>query len=129
MDAMNLPRHALRRLLPRVATGMVAALLLYAGLTGNPAPEWFPGIDKLYHMAGFAVLAMCMRLAFVDGRTGVQVTCMLALGAGIETVQAFIPGATASLWDFLADAIGTGLGLLAMQLPLLRRCGAWIMAP
>src|SRR5699024_918957 len=100
--AMTPPRHPLRRVLPRLGLVLVVGMLLYAGLMQNPAPKVFHGVDKLYHLTGFALLAVCTRLAFVRGAVWLQILAMLALGAGIEIVQAYIPGATASVWDFLA---------------------------
>lgn len=123
---MTPPRHPARRLLPRLALVLVVGMLLYAGLLQNPAPKVFHGVDKLYHLSGFAILAVCTRLAFPRGSAALQVVAMLALGAGIEVVQAFIPGATATVWDFLADAVGVAVGLALMTLPPLRRVGAWI---
>lgn len=126
---MTTRRHAIRRSLPRVAVIVIVAILLYAGLLQNPAPKLFHGMDKIYHMSGFAILAICTRLAFARGSATRQVLAMLVLGAGIEIVQIFVPKATASPWDFLFDAIGITLGLLLMRLPIFKRCAAWVTAP
>lgn len=125
---MTARRRTLRRLLARLAVIVVIGVLLYAGLLQNPAPKLFHGMDKFYHMGGFIILAICTRLAFARGHLAMQVLAMLALGAGIEVVQAYIPGATASPWDFLFDTLGVALGLILMRLPPLRHCAAWVAA-
>lgn len=121
---MTLSFPALRRLLMRAVFIAVLAVVLYAGLRQQPVPEVFDQEDKLYHVLGFAALAMCTRLAFPRGGWWWQVLGALAIGGGIELAQNLHPERVGSLWDFLADAIGVGIGWLLLQLPLLRRWNA-----
>ena len=118
---MTLPRPALRRWLIRVAFIVVLGVVLYAGLRQQPVPETFHDEDKLYHVLGFAVLAMCTRLAFPRRSWWWQVLGVLVIGGGIELLQNLQPARAGSAWDFLADVIGVGIGWLLLQLPLLRR--------
>jgi len=118
---MTLPRPALRRWLMRAVFIAVLAAVLYAGLRQQPVPEVFNQEDKLYHVLGFAALAVCTRLAFPRRGWWWQVLGALAIGGGIELLQNMQPARVGSLWDFVADAIGVGIGWLLLQLPILRR--------
>ncbi|HET7268090.1 MAG TPA: VanZ family protein [Oleiagrimonas sp.] len=118
---MTRPSPALRRVLVRAAFIAVLAVVLYAGLRQQAVPETFDNEDKLYHLLGFAALAVCTRLAFPRWRWWWQVLGALAIGGGIELFQNLQPARVGSWWDFLADAIGVGLGWLLLQLPPLRR--------
>lgn len=121
---MTHPHPALRRLLVRVAFLAVLAVVLYAGLRQQPVPEVFNHEDKLYHVLGFAALAVCTRLAFPHRAWWWQALGALIIGGGIELLQNLQPARAGSLWDFLADIIGVGIGWLLLQLPLLRRWNA-----
>lgn len=72
--------------------------------------------DKLKHLFAFGVLTIGLlrywRMAAVPA-----VICLLCFGVGIEVVQSFIPGRTASAWDVLADLAGilAGLALVALS--------------
>ncbi len=117
---MNLPPPATRRVLLRLAFAVVACFLLYAGLRAQSVPELFHEEDKLYHLAGFAALAVCTRLAFPRPAWWWQALAMLAMGGGIELAQNLEPARLGSAWDFLFDAIGVAIGLALARLPYLR---------
>lgn len=121
---MTRSHRRLLRYLLRVAFVLVLGFLLYAGLRQNPAPEMFHEEDKLYHLLGFAALIACTRLAFPRGTWWWQALGVLALGGGIELLQNLEPARTGSIWDFLFDLLGVGLGLLLVRLPLFKRLGA-----
>ncbi len=105
---------------------LVLAALLYGGMVGAVMPRPFYGMDKIYHLLGFAALAVSVRLVFPRGGIAWQSGAMLGLGGGIELVQMLEPWATASVWDFLFDGIGVALGILLARLPLARRYASWI---
>ncbi|HET8553850.1 MAG TPA: hypothetical protein VFL78_03415 [Rhodanobacteraceae bacterium] len=118
---MTRSHPVLMRYALRVAFVLVFAFLLYAGLRQNPVPELFHEEDKLYHLIGFAAFIACARLAFPRGAWWWQTAGALALGAGIELAQNLQPARTGSIWDFLFDAVGVGLGLLLLRLPVFQR--------
>lgn len=113
-----LMRYALRAVFV-----LVFGFLLYAGLRQQPVPELFHEEDKLYHLIGFAAFIACARLAFPRGAWWWQAAGALALGAGIELGQNLQPARIGSIWDFLFDALGVGLGLLLVRLPVFKQLG------
>lgn len=115
------PPLAIQRWLSRAAFIAVLGFLLYAGLRLNPVPQTFHEEDKIYHLLGFAALAICTRMAFPHRPWWWQVFGALAVGGGIELLQTLEPARIGSIWDFLFDALGVGVGWLVLQLPILRR--------
>ncbi len=102
----------LRRALPILLLLTVAWLshqsVLPAGM-GLPAP-W----DKVAHGCGFFVLGLAVALGWADRAPMWLLFALLALyGATDEVHQSFVPGRDASIGDWLADLLGSGLGLLA----------------
>ena len=118
---MSSSHHATRRTLMRFAFVVIVCGLLYAGLRPHPVPELFHEEDKLYHLLGFAALAVCTRVAFPRHAWWWQALAMLVLGAGIELAQNLQPARTGSMWDFLFDTLGVGIGLALARLPFMRR--------
>ncbi len=67
--------------------------------------------DEFAHLAAYAVLALAGGIAFRGAPSLFLLAVgLLALGGGLELVQAFIPGRYASGYDILANAIGIALG-------------------
>ena len=67
--------------------------------------------DKVDHMAAYAALALAGGIAFRGARSLFLLALgLLALGSGLELVQALIPDRYASGYDILANAIGIALG-------------------
>jgi VanZ family protein len=111
---------------------LTLALLVYVSweaFTPHPGGLSGPHIDKLLHFGAFSALAVSLALGLVPSRRSLWLATasLLAYGALIEVVQAFIPGREASVLDWLADAAGiaAGLGLVAglrwLTLPARRR--------
>ena len=100
------------RLLP-LALALFA--LLWIGLGADPVSKSFPYQDKLYHFAGFFVLALTLRLAF----PWLKLARFLSLGIGtavvIEAVQFFMVDRDASLGDMIANVAGIVLGWLTSR--------------
>lgn len=80
------------------------------------APPGEGGADKYLHLLAFAGLAMIgfWAVRAVIAR-GVIVALLLLLGAGIEWMQASVPGREGSLGDLAADAAGLLLALILLR--------------
>jgi len=98
----------LRRGMPLL---LVFAVLLVAGLSPRPVPEFFHQQDKLHHALGFLAFGWALLWAFPRlGFMGLTAVGLLLAGA-IEVGQAmWLPARTASLWDALAGLGGVWLG-------------------
>lgn len=106
-------------LLPAAIAGTIAALSHRPALPlGLELP---PPLDKLAHLAAFAVLAAAVDWAWARTarrtprhRRQLMVLALVGLfAAGDEWHQSFVPGRDASLGDWLADGLGAILGPLA----------------
>lgn len=98
------------------------ALIFIGGSVKLPGPALAPpaiGWDKIAHLLGFfltqriAARALrhdlggkALRVAVYGGLVSV------ALGGLLELYQATLPHRSADVWDFVADSIGAGLGVL-----------------
>jgi hypothetical protein len=82
-----------------------AAFILIAPDVGPP--PLFPFQDKVFHAVAFAGLTGPAVLVLPRRLLWFWLAHMVMLGGGIEVVQALGgDGRTASVWDFLADAVG-----------------------
>lgn len=117
--------------------------LLLAVATHYPKPERFapslPGLDKAAHLITFAVLAVLGAWAWAAparreplGRTTrrgrnrrrwVVWAILLVAYSAVDELSQPMTGRDASLWDFAADIIGSGIGLAAWV--WLRRGAPW----
>ena len=78
------------------------------------APFQWPA-DQAGHFSAFAVLAMQSAMAFPFTKTRVLALCLLALGIGIEIIQAIpVVGRTPELRDILVDIAGISFGFAAV---------------
>jgi VanZ family protein len=115
-----------RRWLPPALWG--AAILVATSIPGDSLPKIDPffGADKIVHAAIYAVLgALLARATLADPRWARRalssIAVALAFGAADELHQRFIPGRSADVRDWLADAIGAALGVTFTMLALTRR--------
>lgn len=116
------------------ARGRLAAPLAWmvaiAVASHRPLPVGLPGpSDKLVHAAVFGLLAAlwfwARRSAAGDRRAGWTAVALTVLwGALDEGHQAFVPGRSADLLDFAADAAGAVLATLACLAASRARGGA-----
>ena len=87
------------------------ALLLapaYALAMWEPVRDGYREVDKLAH--GLVFLAVYAALAWaLRWKPWALAALACALGAGVEVHQLFLPDFSASLNDWLADAVGIGL--------------------
>jgi colanic acid biosynthesis protein WcaH len=87
------------------------ALLLaaaYALALWQPVRAWYSDVDKLAHGLAFAGVYAALAWA-LRWKPWALATLALALGATVEVHQSFLPGFSASLKDWLADAVGIAL--------------------
>jgi VanZ family protein/UDP-2,3-diacylglucosamine pyrophosphatase LpxH len=113
------------RLLPGLA---LAGLIIH--LSGQPrlplGVSLPPPLDKVAHASAFAALAWLLDWG-LQGRTGWPVyrrhgavfLLLAAFGASDEWHQSFVPGREASALDWLADVVGTLVGLGVASWPML----------
>lgn len=84
---------------------VVAIALAPGGSLPSHVFEWW---DKAQHAAAFATLMLLGRWAYPDSKFALPMG-LLALGAGIEIVQAVTGWRTGDLADWVADAVGVAL--------------------
>ncbi|HRQ66565.1 MAG TPA: hypothetical protein PKZ76_17140 [Xanthomonadaceae bacterium] len=102
----------------------VVAYLLVAPRLPDPLDIAYA--DKLYHVAGFALLSGWAALLFESQRALLLRGLMLvAFGAAMEGVQAVLPWRSADLGDFVANVGGVALGLTISFTPLAR--ALWLL--
>ncbi|RZT95258.1 VanZ family protein [Rivibacter subsaxonicus] len=89
----------------------VLVALFFALKPASTEPEPIEYLDKLEHIAAFAVLMVLGVLAALRPVWALALG-LLALGIGIEIAQAFTPDRTPDVRDVVADAIGIVTGLL-----------------
>ena len=107
----------------RIAFGLVA--VFWAGLTFwlssspdaqgvggflNLSPPW----DKFYHAGNFGVLAGLLYLA--SGRAWLAILLASVYGASDELHQAYVPGRSSDVLDWLADTAGATISVLLLYL-------------
>ena len=90
-----------------------------------PAPE-IPGIDKALHFAAYAVLAWLLAFAAHRSRLPLAVAVVLGLLYGVtdEIHQMYVPGRSADLLDWVADAAGIATATFLYARRLARRAPA-----
>ncbi|WOB09910.1 VanZ family protein [Piscinibacter gummiphilus] len=98
---------------------LLVGVVCYLAFTPTPpqlATAWW---DKANHSLAFLALTFTACLAFPRPGRGVWLVIvgLLAFGAGIEVVQAFVPGRSCEWADLLADSVGIAAGVL-VTLPL-----------
>ncbi|MFA7296472.1 MAG: VanZ family protein [Dehalococcoidia bacterium] len=100
----------------------VAAVIV---LSLRPHPPQLPGLfgwDKVQHLLAYAVLIWWFRQAF---RGGIRwVLALVALGVGLEFLQALTPNRVFDYADMAANVLGVVLGLVVAATALGRTL-AW----
>lgn len=100
----------------------VAVVILVASLVpggGGGATVGPVGVDKLLHVAGYAVLAAAMLFARRARSVGTALTVVLAVtvfGGVVELLQGPVPGRHVSVLDLVADAVGAVAGVVGWWL-------------
>jgi VanZ family protein len=99
----------------RVLLALLAVTVGVLALTPNPALGPTLGWDKLNHTLAFAALAFCAVLGQRGGsrrQLAAVLLALLAYGGLIELLQLFVPNRESEWGDWLADAVGIGIGAL-----------------
>lgn len=95
----------------RAAVLVCAVAIAWFALTPHGGAGSFDvPADKIAHFVAFYVLTLLMLAAFPNSRMVVLAAAMLAFGAAIEFVQAFV-GRDAQWSDLVADAVGIACAL------------------
>lgn len=91
-----------------------AGTVLWLSLVPIPElPRTFWGFDKVEHVMAYMVLAFLLRRTRWSwaGNLG-SVLAVVAFGCTVEILQSFHPPREASVWDAVANAIGSVMGTL-----------------
>jgi VanZ family protein len=98
---------------------MLAAVAFLLVTPSIPDPLDVSHADKIYHVAGFALLAAWAALLFQARRALLLRGLMLVgFGAAMEAVQVLLPWRSGDLGDFFANTTGVLLGLAIAFTPL-----------
>ncbi len=105
--------------LPWAAWVAVLVLFAFVALPEAPQPPAL-NVDKVRHAAAYALLGALAGRAMVGAgrRSGTfafvaAFFTVLAVGAGTEIIQAFVPGRSADVVDLASDLAGGVFGALA----------------
>jgi VanZ family protein len=107
---MAMSRELIRGGCMAAAFFMAAVLFLAADKAGQV--PLLPDLnDKVVHFCYFGVMALL--LAHGVGRTwwGIPMLVVPLVGAFDEWHQLYVPGRDGSVWDWVADAVGTSVAL------------------
>ena len=99
------------------SSALWAAVLLVSSSWPNPGVPQFGHGDKVVHALLFGVLAWLVGRAWSSlgpSRVALSFAGIAAFAALDEWHQAFIPGRSASVADWIADVGGAAVGLLAV---------------
>ena len=100
-------------LVRRAAFGTYLALtllLLLAPVAQDLPSSYYASLDKVVHVGLFFGLAL---LGYLNVQSILAVTAFVVLVAGgTEILQGFTAYRRRELWDFVADMVGTGTGLV-----------------
>lgn len=97
--------------------------LTIAALSLLPRDQAIPvgNFDKIAHFAAYAALAAAGTLGARSSAEMLGLALFaMALGGGLELLQAYVPGRSPGLVDFLADGLGVLAGGAAALAPPLR---------
>jgi VanZ family protein len=117
-------RSAARRLVPALA--WAALILVLTSLPGRALPTVpIAHLDKVVHLSLYAVLAALAASAVPAGRRLRALVVVLAAasayGAFDEWHQQFVPGRSDDRYDWIADTVGAGVGVLFIAAARARR--------
>jgi|LauGreSBDMM110SN_4_FD.fasta_scaffold35209_1 VanZ family protein len=68
--------------------------------------------DKVMHLGTYFIMAMLIGLAFRKMPLPIVLLLTVSVGAGDEVAQKYIPGRSADIGDYAADALGCLLAIL-----------------
>ena len=113
---------------PTVRVAVYAAVAVSVIAARAPSPEFEPtfrNVDKVQHMAAFAVLAGLARFGFPDVSQWRIVERLSFLGAAIEVFQS-IPALhrDCDVWDWAADTLAATVAVVVLTRLIARRGAA-----
>ena len=102
---------------------LIFTLSAQPDLPSVPWFPWFPHLDKVIHIAFYAILSALFR-----GSMALNQPNAIAIATGLTTAygltdeihQSFVPGRVADVWDLGADALGGLIGAVCAQWMLRR---------
>jgi VanZ family protein len=75
-------------------------------------PFYFRWSDKFYHFLAYFWLSVLPFFGFASAKKAlVWSLFMILLGIGLEFAQGFVPGRLFSIWDMIANSLGTSAGI------------------
>ena len=112
-------------------------IFVLSSVPGRNLPEMpAQNADKVVHGLVYGVLGALFQWAVrrtwrVSGPAGAALAVVLATAYGVsdELHQLLTPGRSADVYDVFADAVGAGIGVLAMSILLARRSRTGAPAP
>jgi VanZ family protein len=103
-------RRSGRRVVALLSLIAGGALILWGGLSAQDPLAPFIASDDVRHVLCFAILGVCAGSVPDHSARLALMGLALALGPGLEGLQAFSPGRTPSLDDALHSILGGALG-------------------
>lgn len=119
----------------RISLAVAVAAISYLATAPLDAVPLLSLGDKVLHAAAFLLLAALLDYSFpASAFTGAKISTLLVYGIAIEITQHFLPFRSFSLLDWLADAGGVSLYVVAAtpllkRTPWLRRRWAYLDSP
>jgi VanZ family protein len=96
------------------------ATVAFFSLNSRYGPPEGPGMDKIFHSAGYMVLALQAQPVFATRRGAlIAALCMIPFGILMEFGQEFVPNRSSDAFDALANSVGALVGI-ACALPFRR---------
>lgn len=106
------------------AAGAVVTAILY--LLPETAPPGEYQADKFIHLIVFGALGVPLRSAASRSRDFARLVAInLALAAGLEFAQSFVPGRQFAMFDIAANLFGLGIGIV-VGIRIERVAGRWL---
>lgn len=115
MSAYEFFLPASLRLPARICVGLYSLFIVWASLRPAGTGGAIPHMDKVLHLAVYAILGAGLVLAWPKlHKFRVFWGCVI-FGAAMEVAQGLIgSGRTASFWDGLANSLGAALGIFVI---------------
>jgi VanZ family protein len=110
------------KIVRKVPALLIAALVwILSSQSILPKPKGILGFDKVQHLAAFAVFAaaVCLWVPPEKWKSRGRFFSLIAAAAGSangvidEVHQFFVPGRDCNVWDWIADTLGSVIGVAA----------------
>ncbi len=98
---------------------IVVVFLVFALFVGGAQPQavglFESPLDKVAHIFYYAVITLCLE-RLIGLRLSLSVFYALSIGIADEIHQLYLPGRTADILDFTADAFGISLSAIIIKI-------------